>query len=1126
MDEKKLENIIYLDHESEDFFDTETLDFELQDADFALEFTRGLISTEDDYDLPTFTARALLIGSVWAIFLGFTNTVASFRANPFAIPSTIANMVAYPIGLFLARTVPDITIAGIQFNPGPFNVKEHVLINIIVSAAASPPYGVDNVVAQKLFFNDQKVTVFSSLIWILVTQMLGYGLAGLLRRFLVKPTAMLWPSVLGSIGFFNSFHNQKGLDNPDSKYYHSMSRFSAFWLSFVFMFVYEWIPGYFAKSLASVSILCFITKNRTARFLGSAWFEQGPGILSFTFDWTFINGVYSPMYVLWNSIFGNILGMWIIAPLTYYFGAFGTPALQPTLNFGGQAITVKTWKNASVATDPLPRYATNALFDVHGYEVQISQGAGYPNLLDLNNNLNLEAFKQAGSRLYLSPAFAISYLSSFMTFGAMFSQVGLWYGKDIIRQFKEALRQTESDLDSNDPHYKIMKKYSDISELAYLMFFAFFLGLSVLFCQFSSFFMPWWATLITIFIGVICAIPVGVTTGITGISPGLNIITEMIGGLMFPGQTVVVMCFKSLGTNIMIQAVSLLGDLKLGHYMHIDPKAMVASQLLGTIIGVLINTVGAFWAMGSLVNITDPNSQYGAQSYLTFANAGGLWGALGPVRSFGPSSPYFSLNLGYLIGFALPFIPWTLNKLYPDDRWIKVNMFIIVTSMAPGVSTINSGYINVILWSIFVQYYLYNYQRDFWDKYVYSIQSAFDAAAPLVSFLIVLMTTYAFTPDQNQVGPFSPSGPYDYYCYGTTYDQKPIPATIGTPPQNIMLAVDSTESYGCIQTTNCGSNCNINDTLVYDSTKSSSYNRLNGNYPPRVILTDDSMPGPVATDNFHIGSMQFTNISFKQVKPTFERSQVSGVLGLGHSISNSFKDFQQGMSKPTYGFSVDPSSNFANLDLGFYNKSLYNGDISFVKEIQMPISSLFNQSNVNSLVTPYALPVNTIQVNGISIPNQNYTAFVHTDLSISQFPRDIVAPIQSTYNLTLGDDSVFEASCSLVKFLPTIVLSFNGFTASWAPQDYVYKYASSDQCFLGFTEYKNPLFKDNLILGMGMLSKYYLAFDHSNNQIGFANIAQAAAPVQTGQLPSATANTAFGYQINLFKFLLLLMLFK
>ncbi|KAJ3322815.1 hypothetical protein HDV06_002676 [Boothiomyces sp. JEL0866] len=780
MDEKKLDNIVYLDYESDDFFDTDTLDVELQDADFALEFTKGLISTEDDYEMPTFTARAILIGCFWAIFLGFTNTVASFRANPFAIPSTIANMVAYPIGLFLARTVPDITIAGIQFNPGPFNVKERkpllivdVLINIIVSAAASPPYGVDNVVAQKLFFNDQKVTVFSSLIWILVTQMLGYGLAGLLRRFLVKPTAMLWPSVLGSIGFFNSFHNQKGLDNPDSKYYHSMSRFSAFWLSFAFMFVYEWIPGYFAKSLASVSILCFITTNRAARFLGSAWFEQGPGILSFTFDWTFINGVYSPMYVLWNSIFGNVLGMWIIGPLAYYFGAFGTPVLQPTLNYGGQAITSKTWKNASVATDPLPRYATNSLFDVHGYEVHISQGDGYPNLLDLNNNLNLQAFKQAGSRLYLSPAFAISYLSSFMTFGAMFSQVGLWYGKDIIRQFKEALRQTESELDSNDPHYKIMKKYTDISEPTYLIFFSFFVALSVLFCQFSSFFMPWWATIVTILIGVVCAIPVGVITGITGISPGLNIITEMIGGLMFPGQTVVVMCFKSLGTNIMIQAVSLLGDLKLGHYMHIDPKAMVASQLIGTIIGVLINTFGSFWAMSTLVNIDDPNSQYGAQTYLTFANAGGLWGALGPVRSFGPSSPYFSLNFGYLIGFLLPFIPWSLNKIYPDPRWTKINMFIIVTSMSPGVSTINSGYINIILWSIFVQYYLYNYHRDFWDKYVYSIQSAFDAAAPLVSFLIVLMTTYAFNANQNQVGPFSPSGPYDYYCYGTTYDSKP-----------------------------------------------------------------------------------------------------------------------------------------------------------------------------------------------------------------------------------------------------------------------------------------------------------------------------------------------------------------
>ncbi|KAJ3322814.1 Vacuolar protease A [Boothiomyces sp. JEL0866] len=349
-------------------------------------------------------------------------------------------------------------------------------------------------------------------------------------------------------------------------------------------------------------------------------------------------------------------------------------------------------------------------------------------------------------------------------------------------------------------------------------------------------------------------------------------------------------------------------------------------------------------------------------------------------------------------------------------------------------------------------------------------------------------------------------------CPKVAFFNYAIPVTIGTPPQNLMLAIDSTETFGCIQTTGCGSNCNINDTFIFDNTK-------------RVILTDDSMPGPVVSDNFQIGSVQFTGITFKQVTPTFQRKHVSGVMGLGHSIQGSFKDFQQGMAKPVYGFSVDSSTNFANLDLGFYNKSNYQGDLAFVKEIPMPTSSLFNQSNVNSVVTPYALPVTTFQVNGISIPNQNYTAFVHTDLSISQFPTDIVAPIQSTYNLTLGDDGVYEAPCSLVRFLPTIVMTFNGFTATWTPQDYVYKYSSSDQCFLGFTQYQDPLFKNNLILGMGMLSKYYLAFDHTNNQIGFAQTVPAAAPIQTGQLPSPTANSGLGITVNL-SLLLLLIIFQ
>ncbi|KAJ3318241.1 hypothetical protein HDV06_000734 [Boothiomyces sp. JEL0866] len=750
-------------------------DFEKQFGDLAMDFTGGILSTEDNVNTPALTIRGLFIATLFAIPLTFINTMASFRNNPYSIPSTIANILAYPIGIFFAAVLPDVSLFGVSLNPGPFSVKEHVLINIIVSASSSPPYGIDNVVAQKLFFGDDRVNFWNSYLFIFCTQFLGYGLAGLGRRFFIKPTAMLWPGVLGQVGFFNSFHESKALENPDNKYYHGMSRYTAFWLAFGFMFIYQWIPSFFATALTSVSVLCFFTRNRTVRFLGSAWYNEGPGILSFNFDWTYVGGAYSPMYVNWNSIFGNVLGMWIIAPLGYYLGAFGTPTLQPDLNYGGGEINSHAeWKNATIAHDPLPMYSSNYLYDVNGYRLTMSQGDQYPHLLDYNNNLNTTVFEMAGSKIYLSNGFAFSYLSSFMTFGAMFSQTFLFYGKDVYRQLKEALAQTESDLDAKDPHYKIMKNYKDISEANYLIFFGVLTLLTIVYLQFGIFYLPFWGTILAIFIAVLGVFPIGTITGITGVQPYLNIITELIAGLIFPGHTVTVMCFKSLGTNIMFQAVALMSDLKLGHYMHISPISMIAAQFIGTFYGSIINTAGSFFTIENIVNLTDQNSPWGAQSYQVFASAGGIWGALGPVRSFGPNSPYFVLNLGYLIGFLAPFIPWAMKKIYPSGFWNYVNMYIVVASMAPGTGAVNSGFINIAIVQIFVQWYLFKYQRDFWDKYVFSIQIALDTAAPLVSAIGTLLQTYVLTdPTAAQAGLFSPQGPYDFYCYGQTWNGQP-----------------------------------------------------------------------------------------------------------------------------------------------------------------------------------------------------------------------------------------------------------------------------------------------------------------------------------------------------------------
>jgi len=43
----------------------------------------------------------------------------------------VAQLLSYPVGRLWARYMPRKTIFGVQLNPGPFNVKEHVIITIM-----------------------------------------------------------------------------------------------------------------------------------------------------------------------------------------------------------------------------------------------------------------------------------------------------------------------------------------------------------------------------------------------------------------------------------------------------------------------------------------------------------------------------------------------------------------------------------------------------------------------------------------------------------------------------------------------------------------------------------------------------------------------------------------------------------------------------------------------------------------------------------------------------------------------------------------------------------------------------------------------------------------------------------
>lgn len=150
---------------------------------------RAAVSNTDDEDLPCNTVRAWTIGLALVVLGAAMNTLFSLRQPSISIGALVAQIIAWPIGHGWARYLPErqFSFFGIpwQLNPGPFNIKEHAIIVVMASVAFSVAYATDIILAQLVFYKQDFGLTFQLLLTV-STQSLGYGIAGMMRKFLGK----------------------------------------------------------------------------------------------------------------------------------------------------------------------------------------------------------------------------------------------------------------------------------------------------------------------------------------------------------------------------------------------------------------------------------------------------------------------------------------------------------------------------------------------------------------------------------------------------------------------------------------------------------------------------------------------------------------------------------------------------------------------------------------------------------------------------------------------------------------------------------------------------------------------------------------------------------------------------
>ncbi|KAF8505092.1 OPT oligopeptide transporter [Gautieria morchelliformis] len=687
------------------FFDDPNLDkdhVELEN-DSPYPEVRSAVANTDDPDMPCNTLRAWVLGVIWAILIPGVNQFFFFRFPSVNVTNLVAQLLSYPVGRFLAASLPRKKIFGMSLNPGPFSVKEHVLITIMAGVGSASAYATDIIAVQRVYYNQ---TFNFSYQWFVVmsTQMIGYSIGGVAKRFLVSPPSMIWPANLVYCALFNTLHSQEysGIGTRGG-----ISRERFFLYAFLGGFFWYFLPGYLFSALSVFSWVCWIAPNNT-KVNAMFGYQHGMGMSILTFDWAQIAYIGSPLASPWwaeaNVFAGFVFFFWIVTPILYFTNSFYTGYLP---------------------------ISSRTSYDNTGAAYNVTA------ILNPDLTLNLEQYK-AYSPLFLSATFALSYGLSFASITATLVHAFLYFRKQIWVQARRSLHEQP------DIHARLMSRYKQVPEWWYIVIFVTMFVFGIISIELWPTNMPVWAFVLALIISFVYTIPIGMIQAITNQQVGLNVITELIIGYALPGRPIAMMMFKTWGYITMSQALTFTSDFKLGHYMKIPPRPMFWCQVVATVIAGTVQLGVQAWMFTNIPDICNPKQKNGfiCPSTEVFGTASIIWGVIGPALQFSKGQIFYALTFFFLIGAALPVIPWLIVKKYPNSMAKYINFPVIFngTGLIPPATAVN--YVPWAIVGFIFQYVVRRRHFSWWTKYNYVLSAAMDGGLAVSIIVIFFCLQY------------------------------------------------------------------------------------------------------------------------------------------------------------------------------------------------------------------------------------------------------------------------------------------------------------------------------------------------------------------------------------------------
>ncbi|KAF8261430.1 OPT oligopeptide transporter [Lactarius quietus] len=691
---------------------------------------RSAVSNTDDPTMPASSLRAWVLGIIWAVLIAGINQFFYFRYLSVVIDGFIPLFVSFPIGKLWARYVPKVALFGVELNPGPFTIKEHVIIVTMSLVANQSAYATNIIAVQKVFYNQSPSFTYQ---WLLVmsTQLIGYSIGGICKRFLVDPPSMIWPDNLVFTALFNTMHS---IETSGTRGLGGISRRRFFTYVFIGYFFYNFLPSYLFTALSSFSWVCWIAPNNVKlNQLFGVTHGLAMGVL--TFDWGQITAFTgSPLPTPWWAAANNGIAIvffaWFLVPILYY---------------------TNTWYSAFLPV------VSSQTFDNTGSLYNVSQ------IINDDATFNIDAYK-AYSPVFLSVTFAIFYCLSFAAITSTITHTLIYNRKRIWNRARQ----------QPDIHACLMSVYKEVPDWWYLIIFCTMFGFGVVAIEIWHTELPVWAFILALIIGFACTIPIGIITAMTNQEIGLNVITELIIGYILPGRPIAMMMFKTWGYWSLYQALVFASNFKLGYYMKIPPRPMFFCQVVATVISGTVQLCVQAWLFSNVEDICSPTQKDGfiCPYANVFGNASIIWGIIGPQRIFSHGQLYYGLVFFFLIGAVLPIIQWALHKRFKVGFLRYLNFPVVFSSMTymPPATPIN--FVPWVLVCFIFNYVIRRRHFGWWTKYNYVLSAALDAGYDIGVVFIFFTLQY---PDNGNIGLNSIQSWWGNTVFLNTADAKGTP---------------------------------------------------------------------------------------------------------------------------------------------------------------------------------------------------------------------------------------------------------------------------------------------------------------------------------------------------------------